>query len=78
MGELHKIGFDTYRKTESKVKVVIDDGKEVVSIVLFFSKHILKSDVWFSIVYRNIFYEKVVKSCVLWNSNQLQKFLLPG
>ena len=36
MGELHKIGFDTYRKTESKVKVVIDDGKEVVSIVLFF------------------------------------------
>ena len=35
MGELHKIGFDNYRKTESKVKVVIDDGKEVVGKVLF-------------------------------------------
>ena len=35
MGELYKIGFDTYRKTESKVKVVIDDGQEVVSIILF-------------------------------------------
>ena len=39
MGELHKIGFDTYRKTESKVKVVIDDGKEVVGITLFFKRH---------------------------------------
>ena len=40
MGELYKIGFDTYRKTESKVKVVIDDGQEVVGITLFFFQNI--------------------------------------
>ena len=35
MGELYKIGFDTYKKTASKVKIVIDDSQEVVGTAFF-------------------------------------------
>ena len=75
MGEFFKIGFDTYTKTESKVKVVIDDGQEVVGITLFFQNLVKKIDEWFLHAFYNVFFRKsIVKRYTLREADLLGIF----